>query len=116
MRRWLLGGAVAVIAILLAAGVAYYLHVKNAARDIRGSSTIEFVPTPPPAPKVPNVPWPMYGRDPERLHVATGISLRPPFRRVWTFHARSLVEFPPAVGYGRLFFANNDGVLFAISA
>jgi outer membrane protein assembly factor BamB len=58
----------------------------------------------------------MYGRDPERLHVATGISLRPPFRRVWTFHARSLVEFPPAVGYGRLFFANNDGVLFAISA
>jgi outer membrane protein assembly factor BamB len=117
MRRWILGGAAVVIAVVLGIGVAYYLHVKHAARDIRGSSTVEFVPTPPP-PKVtePNVPWPMYGRDPERLRVATGISLRPPFRRVWTFHARSLVEFPPAVGYGRLFFANNDGVLFAISA
>jgi len=118
MRKWILGGAAAVIAILLAAGGLYYLHVKHAARDVRGSATVEFVPTAPPPPKVivPNVPWPMYGRDPERLHVATGVSLRPPFRRLWTFHARSLVEFPPAVGYGRLFFANNDGVLFAISA
>ena len=35
---------------------------------------------------------------------------RPPFRRVWTFRARSLVEFPPAIAYGRLFFANNAGV------
>jgi outer membrane protein assembly factor BamB len=118
MKKWILGGVVAVIAVVMVAGVAYYLHVKHAARDIRGSSTVEFVPTPPPPPKViePDVAWPMYGRDAQRLRVATGISLRPPFRRVWTFHARSLVEFPPAVGYGRLFFANNDGVLFAISA
>ena len=58
----------------------------------------------------------MYGHDPERLRVATGSSLGPPFTRAWTFHAQSLVEFPPAVAYGRLFFANNDGVLFAVSA
>ena len=41
---------------------------------------------------------------------ANGIALAPPFRRVWTFRARNLVEFPPAVAYGRLFFANNAGV------
>ena len=118
MRKWILGGVAAVIAVVLGVGVAYYLHVKHAARDIRGSSTVEFVATTPPPPKAtePNIAWPMYGHDPERLRVATGISLRPPFRRAWTFHARSLVEFPPAVGYERLFFANNDGVLFAISA
>ncbi len=117
MRRWILGGAAAIIAVLLAIGVAYYLHVKNASRDIRGSSTVEFVPTTPPAqPKEPDVAWPMYGHDPGRLRVGSGLSLAPPFRRLWTFHAHSLVEFPPAVGYGRLFFANNDGVLFAISA
>jgi outer membrane protein assembly factor BamB len=118
MRRWILGGATAVIAVLLAAGVVYYLHEQKAARDIRGSSTVEFVPTtpPPPKPREPNLAWPMYGHDPERLRVATGITLTPPFRRVWMFRARSLVEFPPAVAYNRLYFANNYGVLYAISA
>ena len=117
MRRWLLGGAAVVVVALLAVGAAWYLHVKHAARDIHGSSTVEFVPTPPPPkPKEPGVAWPMYGHDGQRLRVATGISLAPPFRHVWTFGARSLIEFPPVVAYGRLYFANNSGVLFAISA
>ena len=30
------------------------------------------------------------------------------------FRAQSLIEFPPAVAYGRLYFANNAGVMFAI--
>jgi outer membrane protein assembly factor BamB len=116
MKRWLLGGAAVVVVALLAVGAAWYLHVKHAGRDIHGSSTIEFVPAPPPPkPKEPGVAWPMYGYDAQRLRVAAGISLAPPFRRVWRFGARSLVEFPPAVAYGRLFFANNSGVLFAIS-
>src|ERR1700704_1724831 len=103
MRKRILGGATVVIAVVLGIGVAYYLHVKHAARDIRGSSTVEFVPTVPSPPKasVPNIPWPMYGHDSARLRVATGISLTPPFRRAWTFHAQSLIEFPPAVAYGR---------------
>jgi len=117
MKRWLLGGAAVIVVALLAVGAAWYLHVKHAGRDIHGSSTIEFVPAPPPPkPKEPGVAWPMYGYDAQRLRVATGISLAPPFRRVWTFGARSLVEFPPVVAYGRLFFANNSGVLFAINA
>ena len=53
---------------------------------------------------------------PERQRFANGVSLAPPFRTEWTFRAQSLVEFPPAVGYGRLFFANNAGVVFAIGA
>jgi outer membrane protein assembly factor BamB len=113
----LLGGAAVIVVALIAVGVAWYLHVKHAGRDIHGSSTVEFVPTPPPPkPKEPGVAWPMYGYDQQRLRVAEGISLAPPFRRVWTFGARSLVEFPPVIAYGRLFFANNSGVLFAISA
>jgi outer membrane protein assembly factor BamB len=32
------------------------------------------------------------------------------------FRAQSLVEFPPAIAYGRLFFASNDGIVFAIGA
>ena len=40
----------------------------------------------------------------------------PPFRRVWMFRARQLLEFPPAIAYGRLYFANNSGVIFAVNA
>ena len=88
------------------------------ARDVKGSSTVEFVPTEtvPPKPKEPGVAWPTYGHDPERLRFANGVSLAPPFKVVWTFRARSLVEFPPAVAYGRLFFANNSGTMFAVGA
>jgi outer membrane protein assembly factor BamB len=118
VKRALIIAAVVVVLALLGGGLAYYLHVKNAARDIKGSSTVEFVTTeavPPPAPE-PGIAWPFYGYDSERLRFLNGSTLAPPFQRVWTFHARNLVEFPPAVGYGRLFFANNEGVLFAIGA
>ncbi len=121
MRRRLFIAGTVVVLVAFGAGVAYVLHVRQQGRDIRGSATLEFVPTltPPiatPVPEEPGVAWAMYGHDPERLRVATGVSLAPPFRRVWTFRALNLVEFPPAVAYGRLYFANNDGVVFAISA
>jgi outer membrane protein assembly factor BamB len=106
--------------LLLALGVvsAFVVHRRQQARDVRGSSTVEFVPTQAPVakPKEPGVAWPTWGHDPERLRFANGVALAPPFRRVWTFRAQALVEFPPAVAYGRLFFANNAGIVFAIGA
>ena len=118
MKRALLALAALVVLALIGGGLAYYFHIKNAERDIKGSSTVEFVSTatPPPAPKEPGIAWPAYGYDAERSRFLNGSTLAPPFRRVWTFHARSLVEFPPAVAYGRLFFANNEGVMFAVGA
>jgi outer membrane protein assembly factor BamB len=123
VRRRIIFGAVLVIAIAIGLAVAYMLHVRHESRDIRGSSTIEFTTTTTtatplvvPGPKEPGVAWAMYGHDPARLRVATGVTLHPPFRRAWTFHAQSLVEFPPAVAYGRLFFATNAGKVDAISA
>ncbi|HEX3669648.1 MAG TPA: PQQ-binding-like beta-propeller repeat protein [Acidimicrobiia bacterium] len=116
--KWALIAVAAVVLVLVGAGVAYYLHVKQAGRDVKGSSTVEFVTTeaPPPPPPEPGVAWPTYGHDPERQRFANGIALAPPFRRAWMFRAQALVEFPPAVAYGRLFFANNAGVLYAVGA
>jgi len=113
--------AVVVLLVLAAGGIAgYVVHVKQSGRDVKGSSTVEFVPTEtvagPVAPPEPGVAWPTYGHDPQRLRFANGVALAPPFRRIWRFPARSLVEFPPAVAYGRLFFANNNGVLYAVGA
>ncbi len=119
---------VALLLVALGIGGAYVLQKRRAAEDVRGSSTEEFVvteepaeePPPPPPPPKPGKPklevvWPTYGYDAERQRVAT-FGLRPPFRRVWTFKARQLLEFPPAIAYGRLYFSNNSGMMFAVSA
>lgn len=129
-KRWLVAGAATAAIFLGAAGLAYYLYVQGKARDIRGSSTVEFVPTEPP-PELPPKPkpkpgsrepaaltrvdWPTFGYDGRRLHYLPS-RLHPPFRVDWTFHAHHLLEFPPAVAYGRVYVANNPGTLFAVSA
>jgi outer membrane protein assembly factor BamB len=115
MRRLL--KALAVLAVLLAGAVtAIVIHRLQQEHDIRGSSTIEYhpqpIPKPPPAHE--KIAWPQYGLDATRSR-DVDLALRPPFRRVWTYHAGSLVEFPPAIGYGRLFFSTNSGKFAAIS-
>jgi len=56
----------------------------------------------------------MYGFDATRTG-AVPLALRPPFRKVWTSYAGSLVEFPPSIGYGRLYFSTNAGRFTAIN-
>jgi outer membrane protein assembly factor BamB len=108
-----LAGVAVLVAGLLAGLVIYRVQQ---AKDVRGSSTAEFhlsqKPKPPPAGA--KVPWPMYGFDPTRTR-AVDLALRPPFRPVWRYGAGSLVEFPPAIGYGRLYFSTNAGRFAAIS-
>jgi len=113
---------VILLALLLVAGAAvatYVVRKQRASRDVRGSASVEFVTTAEPEPRPPakaeGIVWPMYGFDGRRSRVAPG-RLRPPFRAVWRFGARNLIEFPPALAYGRLYFANNSGVLYAVGA
>ena len=111
-----LAGALLLVAIGVA--VAYVIDKRHAARNIRGSSTVEFsttetVPTIPT--ELKTVQWPMYGFDPQRARAVAGNGLEPPFRRVWVAGGDTLLEFPPSIGYGRLFLANNSGDLVAVS-
>lgn len=117
---WIAAGAAAV---LLGAGGAYVLDKRAAAEDVRGSSEVEFVttaapepePPPPPRKRGEDVPWPTYGYANDRTRVSP-YDHRPPFRKRWTFRAQNLLEFPPAIAYGRLYFTNNSGVMFAVNA
>jgi outer membrane protein assembly factor BamB len=132
-RRRLLLAVVAVALLALGATAAYVVTIDRAGRDVRGSTTVEFVatdlperttvpttPAPAPRPTEPDtstvVSWPTYGYDARRLRHAPGLTLRPPFRRIWTFRGRALLEFPPAVAYGRLFLPTFDGRFYALEA
>jgi outer membrane protein assembly factor BamB len=116
MRKALIAAA-GVVILVAAALVAYGLYRKHQGRNIRGSSTEEFVTTQAapitPAPTA-KIRWPMYRFDPTRQGNAENMLVEPPYKPLWFFRAGSLVEFPPAVAYGRLYFANAKGVLFAV--
>jgi outer membrane protein assembly factor BamB len=114
VKRIFLGAAV--VAALIAG--ALFLAKLRKPPDVRGSSTAEFVTTVaavPEKPTEPGIVWAMYGYSPNRLRVGPG-KARPPFRRLWLFHGLQLLEFPPAIGYGRLYFANAHGTVFAVGA
>jgi outer membrane protein assembly factor BamB len=108
-----------VVAAVLAA--AWYYHRETRTRTIEGSPTVEFHPKAEPAAKPRPVavirtrPWPMYGLDPQRTRDAPQFHLRPPFRRVWRFRAHGVLEFPPVVGYGRIFFVQGHGYVYAVN-
>ena len=109
--------AAGLVVLLVALGGAGFLYRKHQGRDIRGSSSVEFVQTEPKAAKEPvGVIWPMYGYDAARLRAPLGFKVHPPFRRapVWTFRAHALLEFPPAIAYSRIYIVNNSGTVFAL--
>jgi outer membrane protein assembly factor BamB len=112
MRRLLV---VAGVLILLAGiATAYYASRNRFGGSVRGTSTefdaTQTVSAPRPGPLVS----PMFGGQPQHLHVGTG-RVRPPFRRDWVSGGTSLVEFPPAIGFHYLYYASLNGNLIAVS-
>ena len=104
----------------LGAGAAYVFYKRDKAADVRGSSTEEFVTTEEPEPKPPpkkenRRPWPTYGYDNARQHISP-YDHRPPYKRLWTIDAHDTLEFPPTVGYGRVYLAQQKGLFFALDA
>ena len=88
----------------------------GAARKTTSLATAPLPPLPTTRPARPaaGLPWPTYGADNARLRVFAAPRLRLPFRRLWTFHGRALLEFPPVVGYGSVFEEAFDGRLYAL--
>jgi outer membrane protein assembly factor BamB len=105
---------VAAAALAVAAAVALYAADPWTKRDVRGSSTVEYVQGPPPEPPPnPALAWPQWGRGPARTRTVSA-GPRPPFRLRWVFRGGSLLEFPPALAAGRLYLPTFAGLLVAL--
>jgi outer membrane protein assembly factor BamB len=101
----LLGGAI---------GTAYYESTHRFGGSVTGTST-EFDPTQTvAAPRAGSIVSPMFGGEPQHLHVGIG-TVRPPFRLDWVVGGTSLIEFPPAIAFHYLYYASLNGNLIAVS-
>ena len=114
-KRWyiLIGLAV----LIIAGGIGGYLYYKDETtrETVRGSAKEEFNAREKREKKVLETPWPTYAYDAGRTHVA-GESHRPPFKREWSFSAGDVIEFPPSIGYGKVFVPQQRGPFHALDA
>lgn len=119
MKRAALALALALILVVGAAG-AFVLYRKHQSRNVHGSSTVEFVPTQPTQDRTPRelavAPWPMFGYTVTGVRFADGIRVRPPFRKLWESGGSTLLEFQPALAFGRLYVVNAYGDVLAFNA
>ena len=119
-RAAIAAGAVAVIG----GGVAFFLLPTGPGpRQPAVQPTTTKAATQPAPPAEPPVAsphsastWPTYGRDALRTASAAFPRVRPPYAVRWTVRGGSLIEFPPAISSGALFFGTNHGRVLAVSA
>ena len=112
-RRWL--PIVAAATALVAAAVVVALIVLgNRNDDVHKGDQVEFQAKPPP--KAPRgIDWPFFHMDAaHRGYLPTRVS--PPYRFKWRFGGKVLMEFPPIVVDGTLYFVRNNGGTYALDA
>ena len=62
------------------------------------------------------VDWPRFGYDNGRSKFLDAQGVRPPYRKLWKYDGGELIEFPPIVVDGRLYFIDNAGLYVALDA
>jgi outer membrane protein assembly factor BamB len=117
-RRKLAVGLVAVVVLAIAGAIVAYNLLKRPG-DVHNQGAIEhFEPQKPKAPPktARTVNWPIYGLDPGRTRYLPARGIAPPFRKLWRYTERPLLEFPPIYVGGSLYAVNNNATAFAIDA
>ena len=116
-NRWLVIALLA-LALLVSGAILGYELLKRPA-DVHNEAAIqrfhpEKPPQPPPQPKTVN--WPIFGLNPARTRYLPAQGIKPPFKLLWHFSEKPLLEFPPVYAAGKLFLVNNNGTAYALDA
>jgi outer membrane protein assembly factor BamB len=113
-RRLAIALAVGVSAALIGLFVAFELLKRPP--DVH-NDTATFKPAKPKRPpRAKTVNWPLFGYDRARTRYLPAKGVKPPYRLLWHFTDKPLLEFPPIFVGGKLFFVNNNGTAFALNA
>ncbi|HXS47092.1 MAG TPA: PQQ-binding-like beta-propeller repeat protein [Solirubrobacterales bacterium] len=114
-HRWATVALIAALVVAIGgiAGIAYD-ELKRPA-DIHNAD-VPFQPQKPKVQKRRTVSWPLYGYDRARSRYLPAKGVRPPFRKMWRYTDGPLLEFPPVIAGGRLFFVDNNGYAIALDA
>lgn len=107
----LAAGAVAVVAGIV---VGYELLKRPA--DVHNANVAFKPQKPPKPPPAKTVDWPMFGYNLARTRYLPAMGVKPPYRLLWHYVERPLLEFPPVYANGRLYAVNNSGTAFALNA
>ncbi len=62
------------------------------------------------------IDWPRFGYDPGRSKFLDAQRVKPPFAKVWKYKGDELIELPPIIVDGRLYFIDNAGHYVALDA
>lgn len=118
-HRWLAVGLLAA-GMLLGLLIAYQ-HLKRPG-DVHNEA-VPFTPEKTEAPpnqgkggKAKTVNWPIFGLNPARTRYLPATGIKPPYRLIWHYSEKPLLEFPPVYAGGKLYAVNNNGLAFALDS
>jgi len=110
------------VAILVAiAGLIFAYEAFKRPPDVHNEDVPFTVETSKPPPKITakgprTVNWPLFGLNPARTRYLPAQGVKPPFKLIWHFSEKPLLEFPPVYARGKLYAVNNNGKAFALDA
>ena len=107
--------ALAVGAVVALAGLVVAYELLKRPSDVHNSNAV-FKQEKPKKPVLKTVNWPMFGLNPARTRFLPAKRVKPPYRLIWHYTERPLLEFPPIYVGGKLYAVNNNGLAFALDA
>ncbi len=114
-RRWVLA-AIAAAAVGVAGLIVAYESLKRPP-DVHNPNAIFRPQKPKMVPKkAETVNWPLFGFNRARTRYLPAKGIKPPFRKLWRYTDRPLLEFPPIYVGGKLYLVNNSGRALALDA
>lgn len=119
-RHRLLGAGLVAAVVLAAIAVVAWSQLKRpndvSNPDVAFEHPAPEKPKPKTKPKRITTDWPTFRLDRQRTGYLPAKRIRPPFERVWRYGGKPLLEFPPIVVKGVLYFVDNDGTAHALRA
>ncbi|HEY8083402.1 MAG TPA: PQQ-binding-like beta-propeller repeat protein [Solirubrobacterales bacterium] len=113
-RRLVLAIALGALALLIGGALIAYEALKRPP-DVHNPNAT-FRPQKPKKQRAKTVSWPLYGYDRARTRYLPAKGVKPPFKKIWRYTERPLLEFPPVLARGRLYLVDNSGHAVSLDA